>query len=376
MTELHGGNIYRHAEMLGIGEKNIIDFSASINPLGVPRSVIYAIKKQCRYLFNYPDPDTKKLSLHIARQYGINLKSIICGNGSTELIYLIARALRPEKVLIPEPTFSEYERACKITSAKLKVKSLKIKKEDAFKINTEELINAMKGCNMAFLCNPNNPTGRLLRKKEILKIAVAARKLKCYLVVDEAFIDFRPEDSVIREVGNNPYLIALRSLTKFYALSGLRIGYGVLPLNIVEVANRHKEPWTVNSLAQTAGIAALDDVEYKRKTFKVVKEEKDFLEKEFERLNINYIPSEANYYLLQLNNAKKTVSALRNKGILVRDCSSFEGLDGSYIRVAVKSRKDNKTLIKELSKFSDVIPAKTGIFLKDSGQARMTKKDI
>jgi len=349
MTELHGGNIYRHAEALGIGENRIIDFSASINPLGVPKSVISAIKEHGKYLFNYPDPDAKKLSLHIAKQYRINPESVICGNGSTELIYLIARALKPEKVLIPEPTFSEYERACETASVKLKVKSLKIKKEDAFKMNTEKFITAMKGCNMAFLCNPNNPTGRLLKKKGILKITEASKKLKCYLVVDEAFIDFMPGDSVIREVRNNPYLIVLRSLTKFYALSGLRIGYGVLPINVIDVVSRHKEPWTVNSLAQTAGITALDDVEYKRKTFRVIKQEKDFLEKEFERLNINYIPSEANYYLLQLNNAKKTVSVLRNKGILVRDCSIFEGLDGSYIRVAVKSNKDNKRLLRELA---------------------------
>jgi len=347
--EIHGGNIYRLAEALGIGENRIIDFSASINPLGVPKSVISAIKEHSKYLFNYPDPDAKKLSLHIVKQYKINPESVICGNGSTELIYLIARALKPEKVLIPEPTFSEYERACKITSSKLKVKSLKLKREDNFTIHTDEFVNGLKGCNMAFLCNPNNPTGRLLKKKEILEIAGVAKKLKCYLVVDEAFIDFRPDESIIREVRNNPYLIVLRSLTKFYALSGLRVGYGVLPLNIVEVVNGLKEPWTVNTLAQTAGIAALDDIEYKRNTFKVIKQEKDFLEKEFERLNINYIPSEANYYLLRLNNAKRAVHTLRSVGILVRDCSNFKGLDGSYIRVAVKSNKDNKRLLRELA---------------------------
>jgi len=365
MTELHGGNIYRLAEALGIGENRIIDFSASINPLGVPKSVISAIGEHGKYLFNYPDPDAKKLRLHIARQYKINPEFIICGNGSTELIYLIARALQPKKVLIPEPTFSEYERAILTTSRKSvsfgdplrrEVRSQKLRQENNFDISPEEFIKALSRLtphasrsNMAFLCNPNNPTGRLLKKKEVLKIAESAKKLKCYLVVDEAFIDFRPEDSVVREVRNNPYLIVLRSLTKFYALSGLRIGYGVLPLNVVDIVNRYKEPWTVNALAQTAGIAALNDTDYKKATFKAIKQEKDFLEKEFERLDINYIPSEANYYLLRLNNAKKAIQILRNAGILVRDCSNFKGLDSSYIRVAVKSNRDNKRLLKELA---------------------------
>ncbi|RJQ39044.1 MAG: threonine-phosphate decarboxylase [Nitrospiraceae bacterium] len=356
LNHIHGGNIYSAAQCLNIPEKEIVDFSASINPLGVPKSAISAIRHDAKYLYNYPDPDAKKLRLQISGQYKINPESIICGNGSTELIYLVARALRPERVLIPAPTFSEYERACK--SYELKVRSYELRRENNFEISPDELITALSRltshasrlthCNMAFLCNPNNPTGRTLKKADVMKIANAAKKLKCYLVVDEAFMDFTPKESVIKETEKNPYLIVLRSLTKFYALSGLRIGYGVFPLNITETVKKHKEPWTINTLAQTTGIAAFRDIEYKRRTFKLIKQEKDFLEKEFKRLEISYIPSEANYYLLKLNNARKIVSALRNKRILVRDCSNFTGLDGSYIRVAVKSRKNNMRLIGEL----------------------------
>ncbi|MFZ3121830.1 MAG: threonine-phosphate decarboxylase CobD [Thermodesulfovibrionales bacterium] len=374
MQETHGGNIYILSEKLRLNEKDIIDFSASINPIGVPKSVNSVIKDNIKYLHNYPDPDAKRLRLQIAKQRKINPESIICGNGSTEMIYLVARALRPERILIPAPTFSEYERACRI-SYELRVMSYELKEGNNFDIDTDDFIAHMKGninsklqtpnsklkCDMAFLCNPNNPTGRVLKKADVIKIADASKKLKCYLVVDEAFIDFVPEESVIKEVGKNPYLIVLRSLTKFYALSGLRIGYGVFPLNITETIKKHKEPWTVNTLAQTAGIAAFKDIEFKKKTFRVIKQEKDFLEKEFKRLEISYIPSEANYYLLKFNNAKEIISALRNKGILVRDCSNFKGLDGKYIRIAVKSRKDNMRLLKELSKFLDVIPAKAGI---------------
>ena len=365
MQETHGGNIYALSEKLRLNEKNIIDFSASINPLGIPESVNSAIKDNIKYLYNYPDPDAKRLRLQIAKQHKINPESIICGNGSTEMIYLVARALRPERVIIPAPTFSEYERACRI-SYELRVMSYELREDNNYDIVTNDFIAHMKGdinsklqtpnsklkCDMAFLCNPNNPTGRVLKKADVIKIADASKKLKCYLIVDEAFIDFCPDESVMTEVQHNPYLIVLRSLTKFYALSGLRVGYGVFPLNITETIKKHKEPWTVNTLAQTAGIAAFKDVAYKKKTFRVIKLEKDFLEKEFKRLEINYVPSEANYYLLRLNNAKEIISALRNKGILVRDCSNFKGLDGKYIRIAVKSRKDNMRLLKELSNFS------------------------
>ena len=360
MQETHGGNIYALSEKLRLNEKNIIDFSASINPLGIPESVNSAIKDNIKYLYNYPDPDAKRLRSQLAKHHKINPESIICGNGSTELIYLVARALRPERVLIPAPTFSEYERACEI-SCKLRVESYQLKQENNFDIDPDKFIQKMKGCDAAFLCNPNNPTGRVLKKADAIKIADASRKLKCYLVVDEAFIDFCPDESVMTEVQHNPYLIVLRSLTKFYALSGLRIGYGVFPLNITETIKKHKEPWTVNSLAQTAGIAAFKDTAFKKKTFRVIKQEKDFLEKEFKRLEISCIPSEANYYLLRITHAKEIISALRNKGILVRDCSNFKGLDNSYMRIAVRSRRENEVLIKELSKYSDVIPAKAGI---------------
>jgi threonine-phosphate decarboxylase len=244
-------------------------------------------------------------------------------------------------------------------SSKLKVTSYELREENNFEIDPDELITTLSRLtphasrsNMAFLCNPNNPTGRVLKKADVIKIANASRRLKCYLVVDEAFIDFCPDESVMTAVRYNPYLIVLRSLTKFYALAGLRAGYGVFPLNITETIKKHKEPWTVNTLAQTAGIAAFKDTEFKKKTFKAIKQEKDFLEKEFKRLGISYIPSEANYYLLRLNNAKEIISALRNKGILVRDCSNFKGLDEKYIRIAVKSREYNMRLLKELSNFS------------------------
>ena len=370
---VHGGNIYRAAEELGKREEGIIDFSASINPLGVPRSVSLAIGKKIRELVHYPDPDTRRLTELLGKQLGVDPDRIVCGNGSTELIYLVVRAMKPQRALIPAPTFAEYEKA--VLQSRIggngksvgTIASFTLPAERNFDLDTDEFIKAMERefpklhsprggrretahGDMAFLCNPNNPTGRLMKKREVLKIAEAAAALGCHLVVDEAFIDFMPEESVIKEVGRNPYLTVLRSMTKFYALSGLRLGYGIFPPPVLEALREYKEPWTVNTLAQSAGIAALKDKVYRERTFRVIAREKSFLERGLQSLGIAFVPSRANYYLFTSDRAAEIVRSLRTRGILVRDCSSFSGLDSSYIRIAVKSRRDNTLLLEELSK--------------------------
>ncbi len=347
----HGGNIYRAAVELGIPEDKLIDFSASINPLGVSKKVKDAIRRGMDGLVNYPDPYAVKLGEKLALLHDIDPATILCGNGSTELIYLIPRVLKPGSALIPAPTFSEYERACRISDG-LIVVSYKLSRENDFRMNPDEFIellslNSATPYGIAFLCNPNNPTGHLLRKDAVLKIAEAAKGMRCYLVVDEAFIDFHPEESVISEVRQNPYLIVLRSMTKFYALTGLRVGYGVFHRSVIKRMRDFKEPWTMNNLAQEAAAAALEDTEYKDKTFGMIVREKRFLEDGFRRAGIEFFPSDVNFYLLSVE-AQLAVPFLRSKGILVRDCSNFKGLEGSCIRVAVKSRKHNRMLLKEL----------------------------
>jgi threonine-phosphate decarboxylase len=223
-----------------------------------------------------------------------------------------------------------------------------LNRKNDFAINVDSIITAMAGCGMVFLCNPNNPTGGILHREAVLAIAEAAERMSCYLVVDEAFIDFTPEYSVLDQVANNSYLIVLRSLTKFYALSGLRIGYGVFPKALAASVKNYKEPWTINSLAQKAGIAAVSDKAYQQKTMTVIYEEKRFLERGLKNIGIEYFPSAANYYLLRAKNAREIVITLRRKGILLRDCSNFSGLDGSYLRIAVRSREENKRLLKEM----------------------------
>jgi threonine-phosphate decarboxylase len=347
--ETHGGDIYRAAEELGVDVAGIVDFSASINPLGVPEGVRTAVMEHLSAVAGYPDPDARKLRRRIAGREGVEPESIVCGNGSTELIHLVVRALRPRRVLVPAPTFGEYERACAMLGAE-RVVHYRLEREDGFRIDPERFISAMAGCDMAFLCNPNNPTGGLVGLDGMLEIAQGARGAGCTLVVDEAFIDFCAHASVVREAERNPRLIVLRSFTKFYALSGLRIGYMVLSRNHLERVREAKEPWTVNIPAQAAAFAALDDRAYEEETLRVISEEKARLEEGFDRLGIARFPSAANYYLLSFRKARHVHDCLRRGGILTRDCSSFIGLDETFLRVAVKSGADNLRLLEEVAR--------------------------
>ncbi len=343
----HGGDIYRASEETGIPVREIIDFSASINPLGVPYSVAEVIRENIPLLVHYPEPFSENLAIHLGRRLDIDPQTILCGNGSTELIYLAVRALAPRRVLIPAPTFSEYERACRMRDGTSCV-HYALSRENSFDIDPDRFISSMAGCDMAFLCNPNNPTGRLLSRDAVLAITKAAQQLYCYLVVDEAFIDFMPEHSMVHEAARNSYLIVLRSLTKYYALSGLRVGYGIFPTALAPRVKEHKEPWTINSLAQKAGIAALNDRAYQERTIAVIEEGKKNIEAGLDSLKIDRVPSSVNYYLIRMENAQKVIVSLRKKGILVRGCSNFRSLDGTYIRIAVRSREENAALLKEL----------------------------
>jgi threonine-phosphate decarboxylase len=358
------GDIHRLAEELKIQERAIIDFSTPASPLGVSKKVKAELRKHLKYLHHYPDPEAERLKKRLAQDHGIDPETILCGNGSIELIYLLARALRPRKILIPEPTFSEYERACRMTNHELHVIRYELKEETNFDINPEEFISAMSGTinsslithhssppfDMVFLCNPNTPTGRPLKRDGIMHIADAAKKFGYYLVVDEAFIDFIPDDSVIRDVADNPHLIVLRSMAPFYALSGLRLGYGVFPRHLVHILKEHKEPWTVNSLAQRAAVIALKDKVYRRETLRSIQDEKKYLEKNFKKIGMAFLPSAANFYLVKMDGALETCRQLKKKGILLCECSDCRGLDRTHIRIAVKSHRENTILIRELKK--------------------------
>ena len=351
----HGGDVYDAARRMGISVEQIIDFSASINPLGISSRVKQTIRKTIDRLQHYPEPYSPELESRIASRLGVGSESVIAGNGSTELIYLIPRVLRPVKAVIPAPTFREYEKACRAIGT-AEVIAFALNGNDMFDVSADAFIDALTtasddaaGRTVVFLCNPNNPTGRLLSKSEVIRIADAAATKACYMVVDEAFIDYCPQDSVALLAAENPYLIVLRSMTKFYAMPGIRIGYCIVHPTLSSRIREQKEPWTINTLAQAVGIVALDDKLFEEESLRLMINEKKFLEDGFSRLNISFIPSAANYYLLRHPLAVRIRQSLWEKGILVRNCSSFAGLDETYLRVAVRSRKENRLLLREMA---------------------------
>ncbi len=338
---VHGGNIY---EIKRRYKKDVIDFSANINPLGLTENIKREFIRCYKLILHYPDPEAKDLIRQIAGYLGINAENILIGNGSTELIYLIAHAFKPKKALIPAPTFSEYERAVKSVGSKIEF--LKLREMDSFTLN---ITNSDKS-DISFVSNPNNPTGNLLieNKKFVLN-----SKLN---VIDEAFMDFLPDEksyTLIWKAVKDKRIIVLRSFTKFFALPGLRIGYLVAHKNLIKRLKQAQPPWSVNSIAQYLAGILLNDKDYIENSRKLIKEERGFLLQELARIKgLKPYPSVANFLLIKIVNGNINSSILTSKliqkGILIRDCSNFRNLNKRYIRVAVRSHRENTMLINAL----------------------------
>ena len=346
---VHGGNIIDAIARYGIDEKDIIDFSSNVNPLGPSSAAKRAIKRSLSSIDQYPEPHSIGLRKAIARYFGIKPEQVICGNGSNSLIHLIPRAFRPKKVLIPVPTFAEY--AAAIEDVGGEVVPLSLDEAEGFRVDPLEMAFALKGMDMAFLCNPNNPTGRLIPKAEMLEIATYALKEGVRLVVDEAFMDFDEAPAIIKEAVEFSHLICLRAFTKFYGMPGLRVGYGVSNDETIARLIEAQEPWSVSIPAEQAAAAAMNDWKYCKKTRRVILKERERLLEELRILpGIHPFPSVANFLFIRLASidAQTLTRKLGLRNILVRDCSSFPGLGNRYIRIAVRTRRENKQLLKAL----------------------------
>ena len=345
---LHGGNIRQAAEEFGIPPKEIVDFSANINPLGLPTQLKKQIKENLSGILHYPDPECKLLREEISRYLDVDCRRIIVENGSTPLIYLFVQTFTPEKVLILIPTFSEYEKALRIQRSKIRFFPLKEKNNFSFEL--KKFLGYIKGIDAIFLCNPNNPTGTILPHEELMEIVRLTKRRNIFLFLDEAFIDYQEGESLKKTVGKN--LFILRSFTKFFAIPGLRLGYGIGNERLIQRLNKVKVPWSVNSLAQIAGISLLQDEQFIKKSRVFMGKEKLFLFNGLARISgLKPFPSKANFILIKLKNfsASYLQKKLLKKGILIRDCTNIRGLNNSFIRVAVKSRKENLKLLKALT---------------------------
>ena len=330
----------------------ITDFSASINPLGPPSAARKAFIRSYNKVSHYPDPYGERLRRALAKRHGLRSAEVLVGNGSTQLIYLLCAALRPRTALIVGPAFSEYGNALTLGGAKIRVISLTV--DNGFQFSTEKLMAAWKkDCDILFLATPNSVTGQLIPKAEIEHIARLASIRKSFIVVDEAFMDFVEDHSVKMLARRNPFLIVLRSLTKYYTLPGLRLGYLVgEPGRIAQLAN-YQQPWSVNSAATSVALACLKDGEFAAKTEQWLAPERTFLLQGLTKLDgLHPFSSRTNFLLVKIDKqcgeALELRSFLLHKKILIRACNSFAGLGGDYFRVAVRRRKDNCRLLAAL----------------------------
>lgn len=351
----HGGNILQAATRYGLKLEDIIDFSTNTNPLGPPSEVNEILKNCFSLVTSYPEPSCQVLKEVYADFLNISPSRIIFSNGAVELVYLVVQVLQPQFVLIPGPTFREYEIAAHIWKAQ--VKHLKLLPEKNFIPGLEQLIRAAQNVDLVFLCNPNNPTGNLIPPKVLKQFLEFCFKKSIFVVIDESFLFFHPlwnQLTCIPETTKNKKLLIIQSLTKFYAIPGLRIGCGIAHPETTAFLSNYQAPWHVNSLAQAVTLKALQARYYIYQSRQLVFRERCFLVSALSRIpNLYPYPSEANFLLLELKKpllASDLEEKLGNKGILIRNCNNFAFLGNNFIRIAVKERSKNELLIKYLEK--------------------------
>jgi threonine-phosphate decarboxylase len=341
---IHGGK--NHSQ---ITDPNIIDFSSNISPIGTPLSVKKSIKKNIDNIKNYPDFDSSTVISSLAKYTHLEKSNLLVGNGAIEIIYNFCFAFlsKDTKILIPIPTFQEYETAAKLNNGKISYfKTMDLSK------NLEEFISKIPKDGCIFICNPNNPTGKLLQKNQLLQIIKKAKKLSTLVFVDECFIEMVPEsnESIISYVKKYENLFVLRSLTKSFALPGIRIGYAAGSKQIIKVLQKIKIPWSVNSLAQDAANVALKNKSHLAKSNLIIKKELQYLTNKISKIEgYDCNKSFTNFILIKTKKDSTNLQKkLLGKKILIRNCKNFRGLNNHYIRIAVKSHKDNLKLIKAL----------------------------
>lgn len=347
----HGGDVWTAAEAYGISRDAFLDFSSNMNPLGPPQSVERIFLEEWRKgIVRYPDPAARELRQRISEVYRVPMESILAGNGAAELIDLAVRVLRPKVTGLVRPSFSEYEEAVRKYGGD--IRDIHLSPENGFMLDRQTLDRHLDACSLLFLGHPNNPTGRLLDPSLIRYVLDRNHPL----ILDEAFIDFaerEEEATFIREAAASDRLFVIRSMTKFYSIPGIRLGFIVAHPDRIEAMRKLQVQWSVNFLAQRIGSEVLGDSAFAAKTKSWLREERARLVSGLASIGCRTAPSDANFLLFQLPELapftiKDLQTAMGRKGVLIRDASLFAGLDTSYGRAAVKLREENARLVETL----------------------------
>jgi threonine-phosphate decarboxylase len=353
VKDTHGGDIWSASRRTGVLPHKIIDFSANINPLGLSPMAREAVKEALGLIGAYPDPEARLLKEALAAYHGLSKNRILTANGSTELIYLIPRVFAPERALVVEPSFSEYRAS--LVSSGCRVESFLTVEDESFTLNGERLaLRLKKGYDLLYIANPSSPTGALIEKSLLVWLAGECRKYGTVLMVDEAFADFTDQESIKKEAPELRGVIVLRSMTKFFSMAGLRLGYLVAEKDLIKRFTRVIPPWSVNTLAIAAGASTLRDTSYMERTLNWFEDEKAFMFRELGKFrSLKVFPSSANFFLVKLLTEAITGSYLKDiligRGILIRELSAVRGLGDRFFRVALLTRKHNELLLDALS---------------------------
>ncbi|MFM9327617.1 threonine-phosphate decarboxylase CobD [Paenibacillus mesotrionivorans] len=350
----HGGDVWTAAELYGLDKNSFLDFSSNMNPLGPPEAAGRIIQEEWRReLSRYPDPDCRELRQRIGEVYGVSASCVLAGNGAAEIIDLAVRSRSPRTVGLLQPSFREYATAAQRAGAGIVDIPLSAEREFDPVWSLAEVQKAAREAELFLFGHPNNPTGRLLPPEFVRQLTAAGKPV----ILDEAFIDFSGEEervSFIRQAAESDRLCVVRSMTKFYTVPGLRLGFAVAGQGWIEAMKRLQVEWSVNGLAQRIGQAVLGDEEYARATRDWLHEESAWLTQALTGLGLRATPSAANYLLFRIPSEwgvtiHSLQEAMGRRGILIRSAATYQGLDDRYGRSAIRSHEDNMRLVAALA---------------------------
>lgn len=349
---LHGGNIYAFASALGATPDEVLDFSASINPLGMSPQARQAYRAVLRQAEHYPEPYAHSLTCALAHYHGLDPSQLVVSNGSTQLIYLLPRVLPARRVLLVAPLFSEHEAAFRATGASI---ARFLLRPPTFSLSLHRIAEALKSKrpDILVLTNPNSPTGTLIERAQMEELVHICQRLKTRLIVDETFIDWCEAESIKQLVIRRPHVLLLRSLTKFFALPGLRVGYAIVHPSIIQRVRARLEPWSVNVVGQEVGRICLQDQQFIERSRAFLPRERAWLSARLATIPyLRVFPSNANFLLVESTNPGFSASCLArqlaHERLLIRVCDNFVGLGKRFFRVAVRKRAENLRLVEAL----------------------------
>jgi threonine-phosphate decarboxylase len=357
LTAVHGGDVDQVARAYGMSRDRLIDFSANINPIGPPERALMRLAREAtdrHLLTRYPDPAHVELRNTLAAALGVPARGVTIANGSVALIAAIVRAIVPRECVLAVPAFAEYPRALRASGCQVRRFPLTAKR--AFALDGDALLRILEKHRppLCVLTNPHNPSGAMTARPQMLRVLDGARRAKTLLVVDEAFMDYAPAETLVAEAVWSERLVVLRSVTKFYGMPALRVGYAVSSPRVAAGIAGQLPPWPVTTLAASAAAEAVQDQEYARRVLVVVDDQRRWLSKALGATGVTVYPSAANFLLLRLparapSSARVRSRLITDHGVVVRDCRSFDGLsNGRFIRVAVRRRDENERLVRAL----------------------------